>query len=657
MCGIVGIFAYDAPPPHRAIWPDLINLLHHRGPDGGGWWADGPFFFGHRRLSIIGLDSGQQPMATERGHFVVTFNGEIYNYRELRMTLEDKGHRFRTEADTEVLLHGYAEWGEMLPTKLVGMFAFAVADRVRNELFLARDRFGEKPLFYADTGEYFAFASELKALAALPDLPREIDLQGLGGYLALNYVPGTGTLLKSVRRLGPGCWLRAGGAGLTFGQYWKPPAEGSSAAGVTAAMQPVNVEAAYEEWRPLFDRAVKRSLLSDVPVGVLLSGGIDSSLVAESAMRQGHLSTAYLLDFDDPSYSERRAASTVASRLGLPLQRICLNSDALSHFLELVHHADDPLADSSALPVWLVSKLAAQGNKVVLGGDGGDELFGGYLTYRATRLHGRWLAPLPQRLRRMFARMAHHLPVSERKVTFSYRLWRFLRAADLPGSVAHLTWNGTWLPSEAAELVVGDEARHHAAEALSLLVSHHGLPPRPSLSDLQRLDVSEYLPHDILAKMDRISMAHGLETRAPFLDVDLAEWALRAPEELKVSRRGSLKVLLRYAAQRLFGPEISQRRKQGFSIPVHQWIRRGPLAEQIRELLSPAALAQMPFLNGVRINEVLQAHFAGRKSYGWEIWGLAVLSAWHEARILRRPVMPRMEPPPELHFAPCGGLP
>ena len=648
MCGIVGIYAPGGPPPHRALWPAIVNLLRHRGPDEGGWWADGPFFLGHRRLSIIGVDTGQQPMCDESGRLVVTFNGEIYNYRELRSTLEGTGRVFKTETDTEVLLHGYAEWGEALPSKLRGMFAFAIADRVRGELFAARDRFGEKPFLYARTGAYFAFASELKALAALPDLPQEIDLDGLGGYLCLNYVPGTRTLLTSVRRLAPGGWLRASPTGVVFGTYWQPSTDEAGAAG------PTSLEEAYEAWRPLFDQAVKRALLSDVPVGILLSGGIDSSLVAESAVRQGHLNAAYLLDFEDASYSEYDGASEVASRLGLPLERVVLGSDAMEHFLDLVHHGDDPLADSSALPVWLVSRLAARRNKVVLGGDGGDELFGGYLTYQATRLHGRWVAPLPPPVRRALAWASRHLPVSEGKVTTSYRLWRFLRASDLPGRVAHLTWNGTWLPDEAAGLVANHEAARACQRSLDMMAGGYGLARRPSLRDLQRLDLAEYLPNDILTKMDRFSMANSLETRAPFLDADLAEWALRAPDELKVGRDGSLKVLLRYAAHRVLGPRVARRPKKGFSIPVHQWIRRGALAERVRELLSPPALSRMPFLDAARVGSVLDAHFAGRKAYGWEIWGLAVLSAWHASRIDRRPDLPSPDGVTEHRFRVSG---
>ena len=282
MCGIVAIFARRSTPPHRDLWEDLVNHLRHRGPDEGAWWADGPFFLGHRRLSIIDLQDGGQPMATRDARYVVSFNGEIYNYVELRSELEARGCRFETHSDTEVLLHGYRTWGTDLPVHLVGMFAFAIADRHRAELFVARDRFGEKPLFYHDAGDYVAFASELRPLAALPDLPREIDVEALGGYLSLNCVPGTATLLKSVRRVAPAEWKLFTSGGCRTGTYWAPPADSEVDA------SPGTDEEVLEEWREKFDHAVRICLRSDVPVGIFLSGGMDSSLIAESAVRQAH---------------------------------------------------------------------------------------------------------------------------------------------------------------------------------------------------------------------------------------------------------------------------------------------------------------------------------------------------------------------------------
>jgi len=574
---------------------------------------------------------------------VVVTNGEIYNYVELRAELESRGHRFRTASDTEALLHGYREWGEALPGHLVGMFAFAVADRAREELFVARDRFGEKPLYLAETPTYVAFASEVKPLCALPDLPRELDLESLGQFLCLNYVPGEGTLLGAVRRLPPGAWKLFSRGADRRGRYWEPPGE-------TEPRVPRDDEDVLAQWRARFDGAVRICLRSDVPVGIFLSGGMDSSLVAEAAVRQGRLHAAYVIDFEEEGYREYPAARLVADRLGLPVQRTVLTPAALEHFLELVDHADDPMADSSCLPVWVLSREAARHSKTVLGGDGGDELMAGYLTYRASQVHARYLEPLPRLPRRLVAAAARHLPTTEGKVTFSYRLRRFLRAAHLPHGLAHLSWNGTWLPEEAAALVNPGPARAEVAGALERHAARAGLPERyASLLAMQRADVAEYLPNDILTKMDRMSMAHGLETRAPFLDYRLAEWCLRLPERFKIGGGGELKALLRTAARRLFGPEIADRPKKGFSIPVHQWTR-GPLRGIIGDLLSETSVARTGILSPRVVSGVAGDHFAGRKSYGFELWGLAVLMAWHRMRVERPPVPPPDSPLLERRF-------
>jgi len=644
MCGLFGMFGFAGPPPWQEVGPGLVNHLRHRGPDAGAWWASGPFFLGHRRLSIIGLASGGQPMATSDGELVVAFNGEIYNYPELREELRRKGHRFRTDSDTEVLLHGYREWGTDLPTRLTGMFAFALADRNRDELFLARDRIGEKPLFLYRAPGYLAFASELRPLAALPDLPRQMNRPALAAYLLLNYVPGSRCLLDGVERLTPGTWRLYGRDWETSGVYWEPPVA-PDASLETAALQ--DILAACREH---LDRAVCLNLRSDVPVGIFLSGGMDSSLVAESAMRQGRLNRAYCLDFAESSHSEYGAATAVAATLGLPLERVRLSADALGDFPSLVEHADDPLADSSSLAVYTLCRQAARTNKVVLGGDGGDELFGGYLTYAASRLHARWLTPWPRSCRRLAAWLSGWLPTGEGKVSFTYKLRRFLRAAPLETAQAHFTWNGTWLPAEASRLVETAEMRGAVHRALPELAQRHGLARTDSLLAWQLADVREYLPNDILTKADRMSMAHGLEVRAPFLEHELAAWALRLPERYKLGPGGRLKYVLRELARQTFGPAIADRPKQGFSIPVHAWLR-GPLAGPVRDLLAPSSVARLQVLDPVAVGRALDDHLAGRHSYGFELWGLAVLVAWHRARIETVPALPHCLDLQRLEFA------
>lgn len=621
MCGILGLFSQQGPPPFRPLWGQLVNLLRHRGPQEGGWWADGPFFLGHRRLSIIGLETGSQPMATPDGRFVITFNGEIYNFMELREQLRAQGRIFETDSDTEVLLQGYLEWGDRLPEKLTGMFAFAIADRAEEELFLARDRFGEKPLYYWPGPDYLAFASELRPLAALPDFPREFDLEALMGFLTVNFVPGERSLLKGVRRLPPAHWVKFKGGNSQFHRYWEP----------SRTISAPSAEQAQQEFQVRFDRAVALNLTSDVPVGILLSGGIDSSLVAESAARQGRLNQGYFIDFEEQSHSEYGAARRVSEHLGLPLEKVILRPNHMRHFQSLVDHADDPLADASCLPYFVLSELASKKNRVVLGGDGGDEMFGGYMTYRATLLHQRFVARLPMALRVALSRLSHWLPTTEGKVTLSYKIWRFLRAAVLESRRAHYTWNGSWMP-EQAESFLHPELRRTVPLG-------NDLPVRLTLRDIQQADLRNYLPNDILTKGDRMSMAWGLETRAPFLEHGLAEWALCLPSSLKIGPTGELKRILREAARRKLDGVIADRPKQGFSIPIHTWLR-SPQAEPVQRFLSPEQLETLGVFDVARVRRVVDQHMSGRKSYGFELWGLAVLSAWHHLRIATSPQLP-----------------
>ncbi len=653
MCGILGHFSFGARAPFSSmgtdadLWRRLVDVLAHRGPDDGTCWHDGAFFLGHRRLAIIDLREGQQPMATSDGHLVVTFNGEIYNYLELRDGLTARGHRFRTGSDTEVLLHGYREWGTALPSKLRGMFAFAVADRQRRELFAARDRFGEKPFFFAESPAGVSFASELKVLAALPDRQRAIDDTALAGFLCLNYVPGDRTMLAGVTRLGAGTWRLWNADGeAKAGVYWRPP--DPSGADLEIAMPE-----AVDRLDALLEQSTRLALTSDVPVGLFLSGGIDSSLVGRSAARSGRLAAAFCLTFAETSYSEWPNAERTARQIGVPLHEVRLTSERLADFLPIVAHADDPLADSSALAVWTLSREAARHVKVVLGGDGGDELFAGYLTYPATLWHDTVTARLPLAVRRLLAIASRHIPTSEQKVSGSYKLRRFLRAADLPPAVAHFTWNGTWLPNEAGQLLTPASLARDARAALTSMAARHALPPHPSLRALQRADVTDYLPNDILAKADRMSMAHGLEVRSPFLDPDLAEFALRLPAALKAGRTGATKRILRELARRECGAEVADAPKQGFSIPVHSWLR-GPGRPLVEDLLSPASLAPLRALDRTRVAAVVDDHMSGRRSYGFELWGLAVLSLWHRQNIQTRAALPGATAPRAVHVAPLS---
>jgi asparagine synthase (glutamine-hydrolysing) len=628
VCGIFGQFSYTGSIADCDALVNATDLLAHRGPDDGTWWMDGPFFLGHRRLSIIDLKLGSQPMSTPDGRHVVVFNGEIYNYVELRQELVRYGAHFTTLSDTEVLLQGYCYWGTDLPKHLLGMFAFAIVDRVERTLFVARDRFGEKPLFLVEDANGVTFGSELKAVAASPDFKRELDEASLGRYLCLNYVPGDYTLLKGVRRLPPGSWRRYRPQRVEAGEYWQP---------FITPNPDINAQPhgkVLEDLQERIDRSVRIALRSDVPVTLFLSGGIDSSIVAESAVRQGHLKHAYCLDFPEESFSEVTIAAKVAQKLGLELRRVILTASVLADFFDVVDHADDPLADSSALAVWALAKAVAKDYKVAVSGDGGDEVFAGYLTYKATALHqllARFAGPA---LRRHLASLAQFIPVGDRKVPISYKLMRFVRAVGLPSAEAHFSWNGAWLPDVAARLMTRYDDTTNPAHALRAVATEHDLGAKPSLAALQRADATDYLPNDILAKLDRMTMAHGLEARAPFLIPEVAEFGLALPDRLKVTTFSRGKRILRRLATDLYGREIGTARKQGFSIPVHQWIR-GPMRDVAEDLLSRASLERVGVID---VNEALNAkaaHMERRTQLGFELWGLMVLVAWHRARLER----------------------
>lgn len=626
MCGIVGAYSRDGRPLDASRLLAATDLLTHRGPDGGGFWAEGPFFLGHRRLSIIDLSpAGAQPMAAAKRGLVITFNGEIYNYPELRDELRARGHELASTSDTEVLLHAYIEWGDAMLDRLRGMFAFAIADTRERSLFVARDRFGEKPLFLQVTSGRVLFASELRPLAALLE-ERRVDEGALAAFLSFNYVPGPQAMLAGVERLAPGTWKKFYADKVESGRYYD--------AGASTALVPKTLASTLDELRARLDDAVRIALRADVPIALFLSGGLDSSLTAESAVRQGRLKEAFCLDIAEKSYSEWDGASYVASRLGLDLHRVVLGPEVLADFEKVVDHADDPLGDSSALAVWQLSRHVAKSFKVVISGDGGDELLGGYLTYKATRIFSQTIDRAPTSMRTALARWSSLVRPGTGKVTPAYKAMRFLRAAHLAPSEAHFTFNGAFMPAAAAELLAGDVARAAARSVLATVRARHRLPSRPSLRELSLADVNDYLPNDILTKVDRMTMAHGLESRAPLLDAALADFAMNAATLYEGNLLAPPKRLFRELAARAFGPRVANAKKQGFSIPVHTWLREERAL--VGDLLSRASLSAVPVLDAPAVERV-RDRFLGGEQLGFEIWGLLTLVQWYRARIASAP--------------------
>ena len=615
MCGICGLVSPERAPDIDAV-RRMSAALVHRGPDDDGLFCEGPVALAARRLSIIDLAHGHQPIENEDGSAVVVQNGEIYNYRELKRELEGQGHRFATDCDTEVLVHAYEEWGEGFVERLRGMFAIALWDKRRRRLLLARDRFGIKPLYYRHVGGELSFASELKAMLEQPGFSREIDPKAVAAYLAFNSIPAPLTIFAEARKLPPGYLLTWEGGGLELRRYARP---GPMPAGEVRKGSPAELAA---ELREVLDDSIRAHLVADVPVGVLLSGGVDSGGIAALASRHaGEPLRTFSIGFEEAGFNELSRARLVAERYGTDHHELILRPDAVELLPKLVEAFDEPFGDSSALPTYLVSQLASEHVKTAMSGEGGDELFGGYYTYVADLLARR-----VGRLASLARPLAEALPSRTDRVGFDYKAKRFARAAALPPLERHHGWKEIFSPQARADLA-GEGAA--SWDPLDLYRERYaeteGAEP---LARMQDLDLGVYMVDDLLVKTDRLSMAHSLELRVPFLDPKVADFAFSLPTKLKV-RGFAKKRLLRQALEPLLPREIVHGRKQGFSIPIAAWLR-GPLEPFAREVLAPSAVARQGLLDPAAVTPLLDRHCSGREDLSRQIWGLMALTLWFD---------------------------
>ena len=622
MCGICGLVSLDgATAPDPAALAAMNETLLHRGPDSDGSVIDGPCGLAMRRLSIIDLAGGDQPIGNEDGRIQVIQNGEIYNYRELMDELRGRGHTFSTHSDTEVLVHLYEERGPAFVEALRGMFAIAIWDARHGRLVLARDRFGIKPLYYRVAGGQLSFASELKALLRQPGFSREIDPSALESFLAFNSIPAPLTIFSEARKLPAGHTLVAERGEVEIHRYARPtpvPADEVRGEGD---------EALAEELRGRLRDSVRAHLVSDVPVGVLLSGGIDSAtLTALAAAESGYRVSTFSIGFEEQSFSELELARLVAKRYDTDHHELILRPDAVDLLPRLVEAFDEPFGDSSALPTYLVSQLASDTVKVVLSGEGGDELFGGYYTYVADRL-----APRVGRAAPLLRPLVERLPSSSEKVSFDYKAKRFVRGAHLPPVERHHAWKEIFSADAQDELLSSPRISDPIDVYRARYAETEGAQ---DLARLQDLDLGIYLVDDLLVKTDRASMAHSLEARVPFLDPVVAELALALETKQKV-RGFSKKRLLRRAAAPLIPREIIRGRKQGFSIPVAAWLR-GDLGPFARDVLSPETIERQGYLDPVAVTRVLEDHVSGREDLSRQIWGLLNFTLWFD-RYAREP--------------------
>src|SRR5881227_4082013 len=591
----------------------MSDLLVHRGPDSAGEHVDGGIALAARRLSIIDLEHGDQPIANEDGSCVVVQNGEIYNYPELRRELERSGHELRTRCDTEALVHLYEEHGPGFAERLRGMFAVAIWDAGRRRLVLARDRYGIKPLYYRHAGGELRFASELRAL------PRgEIDPDALEAFLAFNSIPAPYSIFRDVRKLPAGDVLVWEDGEVSLERYARPgpAAEDELRDGDEAEL--------VEELRARLRDSVRAHLLSDVPVGVLLSGGVDSAaLAALAAQETPEPVHTFTIGFAERSFDERADARLVAERYGTEHHELLIRPEPELLLRALAEAFDEPFADSSALPTYLVSQLAAEHVKVALSGEGGDELFGGYYTYVADLTADR-LAPLARAVRPLVEAM----PASTRKASLDYKAKRFVRAAHLPPLERHHGWKEIFSPEVRAELT----GRSAGFDPVDVYRERYAeTAGAPQLARLQDVDFGVYLVDDLLVKTDRASMAHSLEARVPFLDPLVTTLAFALPTRLKV-RGLAKKVLLRKAAAPLLPTEVVHGRKRGFSIPAAAWLR-GELEPFARETLGPETIRRQGFLQPDAVTRVLDDHVAGRADLSRQLWGLLAFTLWYEHHV------------------------
>ena len=618
MCGICGLVELAGGQPDRDLLERMNETLLHRGPDSGGVHVDGPAGIAARRLSIIDLAHGDQPIPNEDGTVWVVQNGEIYNYRELREELLAAGHRFRTDSDTEVLVHAYEQHGTAFAERLRGMFAVAVWDGREERLVLARDRFGIKPLYYRSANGTLSFASELKALLRQPGFSREIDLDALEAFLDHAMVPAPFTIFAGTRKLPAGhvlTWTKSQGVEIErYARPAPPPA---------ADLRDGSEDELAEEIRARLHDSVRAHLIADVPVGVMLSGGVDSSaLTAFAALESSERVRTFSIGFEEQTFNELDKARAVARRYDTDHHELVLRPNAVELLPAIVETFDEPFADNSALPTYLVSELAARHVKVALSGEGGDELFGGYYTYVAD-----YLAPRFGRLAAAMRPALRLVPASTRSSSWEERLKRFAHGGDLPPLERHHAWREVFSAEARAELLA--PGRRSTADPVELFrARYRETNGAEELGRLMDVDVGTYLVDDLLVKMDRASMAHSLEARVPFCDPVVADLAFALPARHKV-RWFDKKRLLRKALAPLLPEEILGARKQGFSLPTAAWLR-GELAAFTRETLSPATLARQGFFRPEAVEPMLDAHVSGRRNASRQLWALLVFTLWFD---------------------------
>jgi len=622
MCGIAGVLNLDGSPlpPEASHWLGAMNKAHvHRGPDAEGVWQEGSVALGHRRLSIIDLNTGDQPMCEATGRVHGCFNGEIYNFTEIREDLVRRGYAFRTRSDTEVLINAWLAYGHGFLDHLEGMFAFALWDARENVLFCARDRFGKKPLHYTVQQDRLYFASEINALKQAPGLKLTVSRTSLAQYLAYEYVPTPQSIYREIHKLPPAHFLLMRDGKVQTGRYWRMPL--SEAAASTEAVL-------TEELHHLLEQAVRRRLISDVPLGVFLSGGIDSSIVTGLMASMLPRVNSFSIGFTEAGYDESSYARLVAEYYGTQHEERILSAGECAGLLPLIAtRLDEPMADPSVVPTYLLAGFAREKVTVALGGDGSDELFAGYEHYQGCKAAG-WYRRIPLAVRTLLNPLARFLPQSDSYINPRLAAQTFLSGTRVPPWLTVQNWltaigpelqQSLWQHPDAALL-------NSAALFASTRDIYEECPDPDPLVKLFLLYVRQYMLDDILFKVDRCSMMHSLEVRAPFLDRDLAGFVARLPVSYKL-HFFTRKYLLKKACARLLPPEILKRNKRGFLIPVAGWLR-GALKPLVQELLGPGYLKEQGLFSPTGVGRLVEQHLSGRHDHRKALWTLLTLQLW-----------------------------
>ena len=617
MCGIAGKFNFD---PSRAIDHDrlqtMTSVVAHRGPDAAGYFVGPGIGLGHRRLSIIDLSTGDQPLANEDRTVWVVFNGEIYNFAEIRTELESFGHQFRTHTDTEVIVHAYEQWGDSAVDRFRGMFAYALWDERKRRLLLVRDRLGVKPLYYCATDSGVTFGSEIKSLLADPDVPRDWSADALDAYLTLQYVPCPQTMYRAIWKLPPGHMLVAERGRVSTKRYWDLTFTGDG--------NEAREEEYLEQLDALVNESVRLRLVSDVPLGAFLSGGIDSSVVVAAMAEQcaGRVVTT-TVGFDEHGFNELEYARTVARHLGVEQHETIVRPDIVDLLPKLAWHFDEPFSDSSAVPTYYVSQAARQHVTVALSGDGGDELWAGYTRHRVEQWEltaRRWLGPIGGTLAGQLAR----------RVPLGVKGARSVRHLALSPAEAYAQKHAYGqFESDDRDALYSSDFSHqvrHADPLASFRAAYETCSSKDPLDRALYVDVKTYLVDDIMTKVDRMSMAVSLEAREPLLDHKLLEFAAAVPTSLKL-KNGRSKYLLRRLLERRIPREIVDRPKHGFEAPIGAWLR-GPLAPMVDSLLLDGRLRDRGIFDDGAVAGLWSQHRKGRKDHRHRLWSLVMLELW-----------------------------